>query len=88
MIQTTHLCIKFTHNVYKPNQLNKSMPMNRDESKRCVDPYTDLEMKVEEMSHTVCEECAKPGETRDLNWIRTLCDEHYQSRKRLGGSIA
>jgi hypothetical protein len=31
-----------------------------------------------------CEECGKPGKSREGGWIRTLCDEHeaeYQARK-------
>ena len=51
-------------------------------------PSTDLEEEFEERSTTICEECGQPGELRDLNWIRTLCDEHYASRKFLGGSIS
>ena len=33
----------------------------------------------EVMSYTICEECGKPGIVRkDLPWIRTLCQEHYE----------
>lgn len=36
---------------------------------------------VEEESYTICEECGKPGTTRDdLGWVLTLCDEHHATR--------
>lgn len=41
----------------------------------------DLEMEMEKRSSTICEECGKDGETRDLPWILTLCDEHYIEHK-------
>ena len=28
-----------------------------------------------------CEECGKPGKSRDGGWIRTLCDEHEAERQ-------
>ncbi len=28
-----------------------------------------------------CEECGKPGRTRDGGWIRVLCDEHEAERQ-------
>lgn len=28
-----------------------------------------------------CEECGKPGKSRDGSWIRTLCDEHEAERQ-------
>ena len=31
-------------------------------------------------SHT-CEECGKPGRSREGGWIRTLCDEHEAERQ-------
>lgn len=49
---------------------------------------SDLEIELGERSQTICEECGEPGEVRNLNWIRTLCDEHYESRRGLGGSVA
>lgn len=30
-------------------------------------------------SHTICEECGKPGKRGGRNWIATLCDEHRGS---------
>ncbi len=29
-----------------------------------------------------CEECGKPGRTRDGGWIKVLCDEHEAERQR------
>jgi hypothetical protein len=29
-----------------------------------------------------CEECGAPGQTRGGGWIRTLCDDHDQKRKK------
>lgn len=37
--------------------------------------------ETELKSGLVCEECGKPGCTRDLSWIRTLCEDHYRERK-------
>jgi hypothetical protein len=28
-----------------------------------------------------CEECGKPGKSRNTGWIRTLCDEHAKERE-------
>lgn len=28
-----------------------------------------------------CEECGKPGKTREGGWLRTLCDEHEAERQ-------
>jgi len=33
--------------------------------------------KYEKLSYSICEECGEPGEIRKLNWIKTLCDKHY-----------
>ncbi len=42
---------------------------------RIVDDY-------EEKSAQICELCGKPGSLRkDLDWMLTLCDEHYRLRK-------
>lgn len=36
-------------------------------------------------AHT-CEECGKPGKSRNGGWIKTLCDEHEAERqKRMNG---
>jgi hypothetical protein len=33
---------------------------------------------AERMSVHICEECGKPGKTRNnLSWIQTLCEDHY-----------
>jgi len=38
--------------------------------------------KYEERSAYVCEVCGQPGILRtDLDWVLTLCDEHYQPKK-------
>lgn len=37
-----------------------------------------LANEAERRSTHVCETCGKWGETRDLSWIRTLCDTHYE----------
>lgn len=29
-----------------------------------------------------CEECGKPGESRNTGWIKTLCDEHNLERQQ------
>ncbi len=48
----------------------------RQTVERIVDDY-------EEKSAHVCELCGKPGSLReDLEWMLTLCDEHYRLRKR------
>lgn len=35
----------------------------------------------ENSSFETCEECGRHGEPRHMNWIRTLCDNHYQERE-------
>jgi hypothetical protein len=32
---------------------------------------------AENMSAYICEECGRPGITRNLPWIQTLCENHY-----------
>jgi hypothetical protein len=45
--------------------------------------FFDLIDAAEEESYMICEECGEPGKLReDLGWILTLCDEHYEQRKR------
>jgi hypothetical protein len=34
---------------------------------------------AEKESITTCEECGEPGVLRNLSWIRTLCDKHYNA---------
>lgn len=48
----------------------------------CI-PGSDLEIELERKSSTICEECGENGETRDLPWIRTLCDGCY--KRTVGG---
>jgi hypothetical protein len=45
-----------------------------DGSNRYVDGMIDM---AEQMSIHICEVCGNPGEKRDTNWIKVLCDEHY-----------
>lgn len=35
---------------------------------------------IEQVSWTMCEECGKPGKRTKQGWIKTLCDEHTESR--------
>jgi hypothetical protein len=38
--------------------------------------------KAERDSYEICEICGEKGELRrDLGWVSTLCDKHYQERK-------
>lgn len=37
---------------------------------------------AEAMSNRVCEVCGRPGKHRQGNWIKTLCDEHFEARER------
>lgn len=46
------------------------------------DEYTrGLISMAEAMSEVTCEECGKPGETRQGGWIKVLCDEHNAERE-------
>jgi hypothetical protein len=36
---------------------------------------------AETMSEITCEECGKPGQLRQANWLKTLCDEHHEQRE-------
>jgi len=43
--------------------------------------------KYEELSYNFCEVCGEEGRMRkDLSWVETLCDHHYQERKNKKGS--
>jgi hypothetical protein len=44
--------------------------------------FFDIIDQAEEESYTICEECGEPGKPRDLGWILTLCEKHYQERLR------
>lgn len=48
------------------------------------DDYIDgLVEMAEHWAGNTCEECGKPGHLRyDLPWHKTLCEEHYEIRKR------
>lgn len=36
---------------------------------------------AEAWAEHVCEECGKPGKSRNTGWIKTLCDEHAAERE-------
>jgi hypothetical protein len=39
--------------------------------------------EAEKLSYKVCEQCGEEGELRaDLSWWTTLCDTHYNERKK------
>ncbi len=48
-------------------------------------PATDYVLGMiafaETISRYTCEQCGKPGELRDLPWMQTLCNEHYEQAK-------
>jgi len=39
-----------------------------------IDGVFDL---AEAMSNHTCEQCGRPGVTRNLPWVQTLCENHY-----------
>lgn len=46
------------------------------------DEIYDRISKAESDSYETCETCGEKGEVRrDLGWLFTLCDEHYQEKK-------
>lgn len=48
-----------------------------------MEPIASIIDEYEKKSMTICEECGDPGEFRnDLGWKQTLCDIHYQSKKK------
>jgi hypothetical protein len=49
---------------------------SEDEMKKSI-AYS-LMRATESASHWTCMECGNYGKSRDSNWIRVLCDEHYQ----------
>lgn len=36
---------------------------------------------AEAWADNTCEECGKPGKSRNTGWIKTLCDEHEEQRQ-------
>ena len=41
-----------------------------------------LIMEYEKLSYGICEQCGEHGELRrDIGWLRTLCQNHYNERK-------
>lgn len=45
----------------------------------------DLINEAEEKSATTCEQCGKPGKSRNHGWIRVLCDECENKRRQTHG---
>ena len=45
------------------------------------DYISGLVSMAESMSGVTCEECGKPGESRNEGWIKVLCDEHHTERE-------
>ena len=45
------------------------------------DRQWDLIRAAMEESYKICDVCGEPGEQRNLPWIRTLCDKHYEERR-------
>lgn len=53
----------------------------------CNKEANELIKLAEQQSVLICEECGKPGELRSDGWLKTLCDEHYETwRKRHDGN--
>jgi hypothetical protein len=47
------------------------------------DDTVDGMVRMAEMwAGRVCEECGKPGKSRNTGWIKTLCDEHDAERQQ------
>ena len=44
----------------------------------------DIVLDIETRSAITCERCGKPGEIRDIRWIRCYCDECYRLYKDRG----
>lgn len=36
---------------------------------------------AENMSYRICDVCGAPGELRENDWMRTLCDKHHEERE-------
>lgn len=39
-------------------------------------------MQAENTCETLCEVCGEPGKLRNLRWIKTLCDKHYEEYRK------
>lgn len=47
------------------------------------DEIHDRITQAETLSYEVCEECGEPGKLRtDIGWYLTLCDNHYNLKKK------
>lgn len=49
-----------------------------EQAKETWDKINKIVDKYEALSYKVCENCGKPGEERNLRWVKTLCDKHYE----------
>ena len=50
---------------------------------KMFDKFMKLVDEAEARSYLICERCGKDGKLRqDLDWILTLCDEHYLEEKK------
>jgi hypothetical protein len=48
-----------------------------------ITPRADaLITAAEYLSAAICEDCGRPGRSRDRSWIATLCDEHMRARRK------
>lgn len=52
-----------------------------------VDNGIEKHLKIidyfEGLSYHICEQCGHYGKCRnDLNWVRTLCEEHYEAKRK------
>jgi len=45
-------------------------------------PFEDVVDEIERRSMRLCEVCGQPGALRALPWIKTLCEAHYQERRK------
>jgi len=66
--------------LHVPNRLtDSSRPRVRPGSSDLHRKVAEIVGNCEEKSAHICEVCGKPGSPRkDLRWVSTLCDEHYQ----------
>lgn len=46
------------------------------------DLHDEIEDAAMQLSARICERCGAPGETRPGGWISTLCDTHFEERRR------
>jgi hypothetical protein len=46
----------------------------------CLSDFADFIAEVEKESASVCEQCGKAGEVRNLSWVLTLCEDCLKER--------